>query len=367
MKNEPVCTPNVNYDWSNINSIYIANILKQAGNLPLDTACTAQELFLAAAQKTGNAGKQFAVGEKVQCQKCSTPWIAGYFTTRLHSSPRQAKKVRTLIKKSKKRTKINKHETRLLAAHFSRKNILEMKCLVCKDKHIEMHKIPYKRVMVSETRVEEIETTKKKKKKKRKKEVNAGLHLPVIKDKESKCFDDKASENQVGKSESSEAMEIGNGDNTKNQSCKTTETVSLVTVDMPDETNDLENETERQSEVPEDSLSKRISNSLASLKTKSNESNTNKVYVGKHNTKGRKANKLNTKSVPVNEPPKTVFTRMKNQRPKNLPMKTVTPRQNPVVQSKKEVQAKIAGLKSAVVKDQMKKGNSLGNFLKSLF
>lgn len=351
---------NVNWDWIGKNVQYMTDVLSQAGNLPLDTACTAQELYLSAVERTANAGKQFAGSEKIQCQRCSSPWIAGYFTTRLLSSPRQAKKIRALLKKNKKKKKINRRESRLISAHYARKNILELKCLVCRDKHIEMYKIPYKRVFESEISVEPepVETTKKKKKKKRKKEVNAGLRLPGTKVEEPKHCDDKALKNQIEKNESSEAMEIGDGDDTENQRCKTTETVSSMT-------EDVESETDRQSELPEDSLSKRISNSLASLK--SDTSNMNSVKVQKPASKARKASKLNTKTLPLNETTKNAFPRMKNQRPKNLPSKTASVRSNPVVQSKKEVQAKIAGLKSAVVKDQMKTGNSLGNFLKSLF
>ncbi|XP_063599075.1 uncharacterized protein LOC134775471 [Penaeus indicus] len=351
MENEAVCTPNVKNSWSNINYEFVQEIVKQAGSLPLDTTCTAQELFLSAVQKTGNAAKQIAVGEKVQCQKCNTPWIAGYFTTRLHSSPRQAKK--------KKKKKNSEQENRLLSANKKRKNVLVMKCLVCKDKLNDSYKIPNKRVMLIETRKMDIETPKKKKKKKRKKEVNAGLRLPAVKDEESECFDDGADFH------SSDAMEIGNGDNTKNQA---SETASLMTIDTPDEINDLKSETDRQTEVPEDSLSKRISDSLASLKTtlpKSNESNTNTFDTQKQNSKAGKANKLNKTS--IIKPPEAVLTHVKNQPPKNLPVKTVNLQVNPVMLKQKKVQRKLDGLKNAVVKDQMKKGNSLGNFLNSLF
>ncbi|XP_047484537.1 uncharacterized protein LOC125036155 [Penaeus chinensis] len=351
MGTKVVFTPKVNYDWTNINYIYVQEIVKQAGSLPLDTACTAQELFMSAVQKTGNAAKQVAVGEHVQCQKCNTPWIAGYFTTRLLITPQ----------KKRKRKKKYEPEKSLVSANMKRKNVLVMKCLVCKGKLNISSKIPMKRVMVSETREIDLETTKKKKKKKRKKEMNAGLRLPAVKDEESEHFDDRAYFH------SSDAMKIGNEGNTKNQA---TETVSLMTTDMPDKTNDLENETDRQSEVPEDSLCRRISATLASIKTtlpKSNESNTNTFYVQKQDNKAGKASKLYKTSAVMNKPPEAVSTHMKNQCPKNLPIKTVNLQVNPVMQKQKKVQRKINGLKNAVVKDQMKKSNSLGNFLNSLF
>lgn len=43
-----------NWDWIKINLKFMTEVIQQAGNLPLDSACTAQELFLTAVDRTGN-------------------------------------------------------------------------------------------------------------------------------------------------------------------------------------------------------------------------------------------------------------------------------------------------------------------------
>ncbi|XP_042869940.1 uncharacterized protein LOC122251828 [Penaeus japonicus] len=385
-----------NWDWIKINLKFMTEVIQQAGNLPLDSACTAQELFLTAVDRTGNPKKHFATNEKVQCQKCSTPWIAGYFMPRLRSAPRSAKKVRALLKKQKNGNgKLNRHENRLISAFYARKNILEMKCLVCRDKHIEMFKVPYKRVVVSEpikepepVRATE-EKKKKNKKKMKKKEVNAGLRLPVQKVDDPQPSDDKESEHELAESQNGEDMEMVNGNSREDPRYENAETenpiIENASVEMEE---DLENKTDSQSESPEDILSKRITESLEKIQTtlakpvgskasatKSHKDKTIKpAKTGKQtkpNSETRKPNKLNAKvpSIESKIPAKTNLPLMKNQRPKNLAKKKVNipVRVNPIAQSKKEVQAKLAGLKTAVLKDKLKNGNNLGSFLKSLF
>nr|XP_045600121.1 uncharacterized protein LOC123759298 [Procambarus clarkii]XP_045600123.1 uncharacterized protein LOC123759298 [Procambarus clarkii]XP_045600124.1 uncharacterized protein LOC123759298 [Procambarus clarkii] len=146
------------------------DVIGQAGNVSLDVA-----RHILASYRAKCSGKRRHVGGYIQCPKCSTPRIAGFCKPRLLGCPRNARNMKTLLKKERKNPrKLTCTEKMKLSCFHSRQNIIEVSCLICKYKMRELCSVPVKEKPIVEVKSEVI---RKKKKKKKFKEVNAGLHL----------------------------------------------------------------------------------------------------------------------------------------------------------------------------------------------
>nr|XP_053646441.1 uncharacterized protein LOC128698269 [Cherax quadricarinatus] len=147
----------------------------QAGNVPLDITQSILADYKISAEQAVCSGIRCQTGGYIQCPKCSTPWIAGFCRSRLLGCPRNAHKMKTLLKKERRHPKkLTSKEKMQISSFRLRKNSIEVSCLICKYKMRELCSIPVKEKPIDEAKPEVI---KKKKKKKRVKEVNAGLLL----------------------------------------------------------------------------------------------------------------------------------------------------------------------------------------------
>lgn len=121
------------------------------------------------------------------CTKCFTPWKAGLYRSHLLKRPKLKKSqlIKALLRKERKNVKRLKNSEKLrLSLYRTRRNTLEIECLVCKEKFKAYCPLPEnmkKSLPVREPRktiqkaVDIGLLTDKKKKKKRAKELNAGL------------------------------------------------------------------------------------------------------------------------------------------------------------------------------------------------
>ena len=168
--------------------------LKKSSKWPFDIACSVT--FKVKNQLSELKGKKFLklmlkrffidifiledtkISTKNFCPKCATPWIAGFYSTRL--VPKATNKKLRLLKKREKAGRLSSLDKKIIEATESGCNISITKCTRCSHELIKPMAKPvhHKPKKMKEVPVKEEKTRSKKKKVKDK---NAGLKLDFLK------------------------------------------------------------------------------------------------------------------------------------------------------------------------------------------